>query len=234
MRKLVFGAVGLGLALALAGCTAVAGASGSGQDKSTAPEQVTVQFRVNGEVVASGVEAFQADGQLYVPIGKVGYTTDRFVQWDKEKGEVVVEQRQASLREPLVPKQPWEFSDKVAAALALLREKAPSHYAEVQEQVAAIFPGPYNQAFRKAGIITLSGQTIKGTDVWVASAIAHEAEHLRLARQDPKVFADLKENERAAYRAGLDSLKQMEAPQALIDQEEQWVLDPPTGYDVIK
>lgn len=231
MRKLVFGPIAVGLALLLAGCTATAGATG--HDKSTAPERVTVQFRVNGEVTASGVEAFQTEGRLYVPISKIGYTTDRFVQWDKEKGEVVVQQRAAAPRTPSYPAGPAETSERIKAALDLLQQKDPEHYQLVLEHVQFILPGDYNQAFAGPNVVTLSQLREAGVP-WAAARLVHEAEHLRIAHTDPALAKDIKGNERAAYQVSLDVLKRLGGTPEQIAAEEKSAQDPPTWESVIK
>ncbi len=236
MRRLVFGSALLALAVFLAGCTATAGASGSGQDKSTAPERVTVQLRADGSVIASGATAFVQDGELYVPASKLGILTDRFVRRSEDGLELIVERRPASARAPLVPNQPWEFADKVASALKLLQDRTPQYVDTVNTYAAAILPDHnYNQAYGGINVITLSDATIQHASLAATAAtIAHEAEHLRIEHSNPDLAKNLKENERAAYRVTLDVLKFAGGSDQEVSQAEGWVKDPPTSWDVRK
>ncbi|MHB9144738.1 MAG: hypothetical protein ACYC5Y_05305 [Symbiobacteriia bacterium] len=237
MKKLGLWSVLLTLTLALSGCATTVAAGGSdsspGANESTAPKRVAVQFRVNGDVTASGVDAYVADGQLYVPIGKVGYTTDRFVKWDKEKGEVVIQHQPSVGRMPALAGSA-AATDKIKAALELLQQKDPEDYQAVLGNVQLIVPGKYNEAFPEANTVALSLDAPGDSVVWVASRLAHEAEHLRIAHTDPVLWKNAKENEGSAFRVSLEALKRLGGSAAEIAQEEKWVQDPPTWESVIK
>ncbi len=217
------------LALVLTGCATVAGASGTTQ--STAPEKVTVQVYVDN-VPRGSTEGLSIDGVLYLPATDIEDAADITIK--TENGEARIYLHKAAPSAPFVAGSD-EHAAKINAAAALLREKDPEDYAKLTRYAVLIIPGDKNTSILETNVITVAKEDLdKGTLTWIAGTLAHEAEHLRIYHTDRGLAANIKENERLAYNAGVNALKLVGADQREIDWALKALENPPTWEEAGK
>ena len=218
------------IVLVLTGCTTVASATG-GTTQNAAPEKVTVQVYVDN-VPHGSTEGLSIDGVLYLPTMDIEDAADVAIKTENAEARIYL--HKAAPSAPFVAGSD-EHATKINAAAALLREKDPEDYAKLTRYAVLIVPGDKNTSILETNVITVAEEDLdKGTLTWIAGTLAHEAEHLRIYHTDRALAANVKENERLAYTAGVNALKLVGADQREIDWALKAMQNPPAWEDNAK